>query len=487
MIYTQSDIQINSSFDFVFVQNITLELQANEHPSLSIEAIIREDDVQKIVQKIGPDQEITWSKTDGSILFVGFPFTFTIERQGGVLTLFLLCKGKSFLLDIKKQKRSFQYRKDTYADILKFVYTNDKNSAILPIRGNNVQIERPIFQYNETDWNFTKRMAGHLNTLILSDERSSHSRVYYGLPTRKSYSVKDSEYTMGMNKKGEKFIQIHTKECYTLGDTIVFGESTLPVVRAVIQYKNNYFYNKYEIGTEKGNAIKKYDLPLTGLTLRGRVLETSGELLRVHLDIDPVQEIDRAFWFEFVPQSGNVMYSMPQIGTFIMLKFSKNQDYTPLAIECYRTNGQECGELYDYNYRYYTTEFKKRMAMFPEKLFLTGGTNTTSLNDLEGIIIKTGKKLSISGAEGISVFSNKETLMHTPEHIYATKYNSESVIDMAASEIHIDSINSSINPTGNGKENTYPSIWQIPNFSISQEVAGSVLGMIPKNSGMGKD
>lgn len=94
--FIQGEIQIESPFSFVSIENIAMKLEVNEHPTLTIKAIIKEEEERSVFEKIGPDQEIIWSKSDGTILFVGIPYDFSIFRQGNLLFLDLICKGKVF-------------------------------------------------------------------------------------------------------------------------------------------------------------------------------------------------------------------------------------------------------------------------------------------------------------------------------------------------------------------------------------------------------
>ncbi|KJZ84844.1 hypothetical protein ClosIBUN125C_CONTIG59g03203, partial [Clostridium sp. IBUN125C] len=92
---------------------------------------------------------------------------------------------------------------------------------------------------------------------------------------------------------------------------------------------------------------KLYNDKIKGISLEGEVLEVSGEKVKLNLDIDETQNKDKAAWFRYAPPTGNLMYSMPIVGTNANLYFSSERSEDPVVIGCIRKNGSSCESFSD--------------------------------------------------------------------------------------------------------------------------------------------
>ena len=54
-----------------------------------------------------------------------------------------------------------------------------------------------------------------------------------------------------------------------------------------------------------------------------------------------------ASWFKYAPPTGNMMYSMPIVGTYANLYFSDETCENPKVINCIRKNGSSCAKTSD--------------------------------------------------------------------------------------------------------------------------------------------
>ena len=481
MLYKQGEISIDSIFNFVLINRIVLTGAANNHTKVVIRGIIDNSGRHDILYKSLADEKIYIDFLDGKRIFGGILRDVRITEQAELVTIDLTCVGGSYLMDIAPQKRSYQDVDASYHAVLRSACSSVEDSSVISCKGNDIKTLTPIFQYNETLWGLTCRLAGHLKTVIFPNDLIPFPQVLVGIPERRAIPIpSDAKYTIGRNERGSIYCVYRTSDHLSLGDTVHFLNLELVVMEKLSVYENNAFDNTYILGDELGFSIKRYNLPLSGLALKGTVLDTKGEMLKVHLDIDAEQEVSKACWFHFAPQGGNVMHTMPQHGTKVMLRFNTDSDDSAMATECYRENGSTCKELSDYNYRYYTTEYKKRMAMFPDKVFFAGGSNVAELNDATGIGIKTGRKTHIEAGGPLELHAKRKLTIHTPAHIYMTKPNTDSVIDLAGNEINIDSSNTRVRPTMKGQLRPYPYRSNAKPFKVSKKLAFMALGFVPK-------
>ncbi len=55
--------------------------------------------------------------------------------------------------------------------------------------GKGQKIDKPLFQYQETDWNFLKRIASELSSELYCDVINLTTAFYFGLPSKNTCSL----------------------------------------------------------------------------------------------------------------------------------------------------------------------------------------------------------------------------------------------------------------------------------------------------------
>ena len=125
-------------------------------------------------------------------------------------------------------------------------------------------------------------------------------------------------------------------------------------------------------------------------------MEVSGEKVKLHLDIDETQNKDKAAWFRYAPPTGNLMYSMPIVGTNANLYFSSERSEDPIVIGCIRKNGSSCEGFSDVNNRYFSTESGNNLDMLPGAINFSRPGLSANFNDGSGINLSSSSSLNIS-------------------------------------------------------------------------------------------
>ena len=125
-------------------------------------------------------------------------------------------------------------------------------------------------------------------------------------------------------------------------------------------------------------------------------MEVSGEKVKLHLDIDETQNKDKAAWFSYAPPTGNLMYSMPIVGTNANLYFSSERSEDPIVIGCIRKNGSSCESFSDVNNRYFATESGNNLDMLPGAINFSRPGLSANFNDGSGINLSSSSSLNIS-------------------------------------------------------------------------------------------
>ena len=173
-----------------------------------------------------------------------------------------------------------------------------------------------------------------------------------------------------------------------------------------IQEIDSYFVSEYSAQKIQDEVIYKYKLrrkngvwftkisneKIIGASIKGEILDTRGEEVKLHLDIDKKQNEGEASWFRFTAAAGNTMYGMPVKGTSARLYFPDGGDGETLVSGCVRNNGASSAKTSDTTKRYFGTEHGSEVEMTPSGFNLKGGSSSLSISMDDA----TGVKITIS-------------------------------------------------------------------------------------------
>ena len=285
-------------------------------------------------------------------------------------------------------------------------------AAICTVGGEQT-LGRPVIQYRETDWAFLIRMASHFGGVVVPETSRSLPRVWFGFPER-SYPCQFDEdaYTSdisqryyelggaaaGLDKADFFYYDVKSWQNCDLGwHTIFQGKPFLIMEKHAILDCGEVIFT-YRLGSPGlGWNVRRYNPLFSGLTLLGEVLETERETLKLKLDIDEGWEPGGSFPYTWRPETGNLMYCMPQMGTRVSLYIPGWDEQEAMAIHCVRTNGDSCERMSDPSRRSFVSEHGKELNLYPEEMSLVGAQGLVGLSDENGIVIQSRKPVVIVG------------------------------------------------------------------------------------------
>ena len=447
--YTTGDIQISGALPIETLLEFSISAKMNGHGKLRYSGIISEETGTNILARENSPDVVTVSLR-GELIFVGQPTIISVHGKSSFFVLTVECASMSYLMDVESNCQSFQNPNMTYADVIDALFSKPNGHRALTLRGDNKNAIGPIVQYEETDWAFALRMASQIETVLVPNLCAAFPQMAFGVPRGNDYTVESAEYTSGRfrkkcnNGKWHEFpyYTVVDKDVFKLGDRVDFLGRRWLVVEALYELVGGSLRNSYVLGTEESYSLPQlYNDKLCGLSLLGSVIDTDGENVRLHLDIDKAQEKETAFWYPFRPQQGNAMYCMPQLGTKAYLKMGSRVDGECVVEHCHRTNGATCDGMADSDNRLFTSEFGKCMALLPDALLFHDGTSGIGLQDEGGIGATSEKELKIYACGTVTFRSCEKISIETPEQMILAQANSDSGIEISGNELHVHSGN----------------------------------------------
>lgn len=435
---TYESLRIKAPFVMETIYGFTYHSSRGKHVIAEITGIVSREDVLlglresaegKLIQVYaeGKEREIT-------TIYYGIIQRVEITEEGGMCIAHITAASTTSVMDSSRKKRSFQNINDTYADVIKKI-VSQYDGASLIWHGKDRAIERPFIQYEETDWEFIRRIASNLGVLITAECRTK-APVFHVGHMKEQRAVKETSgtYTVRFNPgyykrtmetkpaDRRKYIvyEVQDRMDYRLGDRLSVAGKSLTVCLKNAELKDGILVFAYSLSNETFSETEpQFNEKIHGAVLYGSVLDTAKEKVKICLEIDGVQDINTAYSFNWRPMTGNLLYCMPEKGERIALYIQDSDEKNALAAYGMRRNGMLCAELADANNRFFTTAENKRFYMHPEAsgLEVIEGYSkplVMKMEDTSGVSVKAAKDISIM-AEKQMTLKGKSVVIQTPK------------------------------------------------------------------------
>lgn len=428
-VYTQGDILVES-YKFQKITKLKITRELNKHAKLYISGIIDEENIDKYVETADADSNIAISLKDEQNtvinVFQGVVTNISVNADKDVRTLEVEALSRTFLMDIKRKSRSFQDENSSYSDVFKAVNSEYTSIQMLDYITNGTPIDKLIVQYNESDWEFVKRLASHFNVPVvpecqLSDLKysignSGCSETYelneYNYSIKKGlqeYKLKSENDVSDLEDMNLISYEVTTNKIMYLCNKVNFKGKSLYVYKSDTELVNGTIYSKYELRDEKGMKIRKiYNNKIVGISLKGTVLATQNDKVKINLEIDGNQDISTARWFEYSTvyssEDGTGWYCMPENGDLLRLYFPDNEEKNAYAISSANLQSSNSEKRSDPSVKSIGTKYGKEVVMKPGAVEIIGNGNLLMrLTDDGGIEVKSDKKIVLDAQQDIEI------------------------------------------------------------------------------------
>lgn len=403
-IHTNGAIRLTIIYEFSFLQ------QYEEHAIAHIRGLLSEDQELK---DINEEHIVQIYGNKNHILFEGVIQKISIfERGVSHKEIEIALISKSICYDQEKRTRSFQNVSMTYKQLTKNICEN-----VMWHSEKRNTIGKPLIQYYETDWEFTKRITSHVHEKIYPTIGAQSYSIGVGYDAKieaidvnvLKYKLKYSADHLEKEQSDQRdylFYEIESTEDVELGSKIKFKNKEGIIFEKKGKLHNGVLIFIYKVGGKV--FIQKpyqFNQNFIGRTILGSVLSTKNETVRVKLEIDKTQMESEAYDYSYEPETGNIMYAMPMKGTKVSLYFGDCDERTGRVINCIRTNSEEsCSAMQNSDNKIFTTEFQKQMVLGKKQIvFAENGNSDQSpmlkLDDETGICIYSNKKISLFANE----------------------------------------------------------------------------------------
>lgn len=336
-IKVNNELEIEGDIAFGLVDRLCLEWRPNCHVSLIISGCI--DSEQKLkMQSLYGSKILIWygGKNEKKLVFNGYLVKVVQECIGKADWMKIEAQSATCLLDRHLYKRSFQTVEKTYEEIIWKIMADENGQAICLV-GKNDQIKKPLIQYMETVWEFSKRIASHFGECVVADITADSAALWFGMREGEDISpFLEVGYSVNVRRvpgeKPEITYWAKSRKFYKLGDKTTFGGKELIICGVTAKYEFGELIFEYTL-RDRVKTSKAYNRAFGGLGLRGTVEEVQGEQIKIALDIDKGNSNDYYF-YNWYPETGDTLYAVPEKGTKVVLNLASHNEQDAFALHC---------------------------------------------------------------------------------------------------------------------------------------------------------
>ena len=316
------------------------------------------------------------------LLFNGIIQDVHIFAENGTKQAIVMAKTSSIRMDRERRSRSFQDTGMTYAQIIDRVLAGYGGNAF----GEKASLKTgiPVVQYEETDWQFLKRMASSAGQAVFCDETAPEPYYKLGLsktgkkaifPEASYRCMVDESYyhvgkKQGLPRTEFLYYQVESTDNHAIGDHAWYKGRTYYIYEKQAEWKGGVLSLCYKLGGESHfRGKKEYNRKLAGLALPGQVVKAEGEKVYLKLDIDG-KDGKAAYPYPWSPATGNLLYALPQPGTKAYLHFPDCHEERAYAGSSMHAGNSFPGRPQQ---RVLGTEHGKQIQLYEDSIALAGG------------------------------------------------------------------------------------------------------------------
>lgn len=354
-------------------------------------------------------------------VFVGIVDSYDVVRQSGYDELSVKLVAATKLLDLQKKTAAFTNMGETYDNIIDYVCrkcgANFENNSL--VTGN---IGKISVQYQETDWEYLKRLVSEKNSFLVPDYEKNYCFLYIGMPSGETKYLDNIEYIEELNyvdyvlknKNGittfpenETSYIFTNRQFYALGTSISANGMYGVIYKCEMEMKGVDLQATYYVKKEAGLKtipIKNYQI--IGASILGEVKGVEGDKVQVEMQVPGRQsepcKMEFATVYSSTGDSG--WYCMPENNDLVRVYFPCEDENEAFVFNAMQVDKEEK----EPGIKFFRNPQGKEIEFAPTYLKISNGNGLSiTLDDEAGISIKN------ESGTAIEVVSDADIIMES--------------------------------------------------------------------------
>lgn len=447
---TYSMMMFELPISYEYIKECSITEKINEHVNVRIVGVLTEEEQMSALEQVSMESMVH-IYTEEEELFYGTATNFEITYLNGVGEFVLCAADESIHLDLVKKSSSFQDINQTYAAIIKQTigeYSGDFANA----SQYTVYPQAPIIQYEETDWEFIKRLSSYMGTYLQPEAKREGVQIYLGehegykhSPSIYEYVGKSENQTYVIKEDKEyitktqnsKSIWIQTSENYSMGDKIVMNQELYTIIEKTACIEKEQLLFTYRIKNREELHISiNHNKGIKGISIEGTILAIDDDRIKLHLCIDETQDEENAYSYPFavpyVAEGNTGWYMMPQIGENAFLYIPSEDENEAYISTVMHREGNSNPYMAEESVHSIGTEDDKSLVMGKNEISFQSENNEffITMMEEEGIAVVSDEEIQLVAGKKCSL-QGKTIKMYAKERITLTTKKTSIIVDSA--------------------------------------------------------
>lgn len=296
-------------------------------------------------------------KGTSQTLFYGKVLKLQVKVDKGVYWLEAEAVSLTYDMDIVRRNRAFHDKTVKIEKVLKDIAAPYKANV------NNTFAEAlPLgdftLQYQETDWQFMKRLASHYHAPLVSIASKETPSIYLGIPDFRDFGeieathyqvFKDMATYQSFKEQGETGLfeqdfvgyEVTLDQVLELGDQVRFKNKNLHVFAVKTEMQRGILTHTYGLRTQRGGYQRlQYNQQIVGASIQGKVAAVVRDQVKVTLGFDHEWNLKAAHLFPYstmyASDNQTGWYAMPEVGDDVRINFPSAREGEAIAISSVR-------------------------------------------------------------------------------------------------------------------------------------------------------
>ena len=442
-------------FNFMALQEFKIKRTINEHAKASIAMRIKDDWKE---QYIGILSKKTWVKVSGvgeqegsigatnTVLFYGIVTDFLFENNGYETILKIELTSGTVLMDLQPHFRVFQNQNATCIGIHQKLSNTYKDGQVICMEGESDKTEGVLIQYQETDWEFLKRVAARNGRYLVSDALKKGSRYTIGLPEGKKRTISlnkiklkfDMAEYMEKLQNGISDLQstdmmeliLTEREIFQLGDRTSYQGRDFYIWKIVTDYDGAECVHTYYFRTKE--ALERLPLAhneIIGCSFDAIITDVQKDKVQIEIDKDEWKAAGGKNWFlystVYSSSDGTGWYCMPEIGDSVRLYVPEKEEDSFIISAVHKETDTSRQKP---DYKSFKTKYGKEILFTPDAILMTNNKGMmVEVNDSEGIMITSDKDIVIEAEDNLTISSGNASLLIAANDVLQVKQGGTSM------------------------------------------------------------
>lgn len=432
------DYQIKvEPFAYIALQDLAIKRTINEHATAALTMRIKDEWKEEYMGTLAKE---TWVRITGvdkadagemnTVLFYGIVTGYSFKQDGYETLMKLNLTSGTILMDLKQHFRVFQREETLCADIHRKITAAYPDGQVLCVEGGQDKTEGVLVQFQETDWEFLKRLAGRGGFYLVPDALKKGVKYTIGLPegtkrtieTDKMQTKLDFSEYMEKSRNGMTSLQstdmvelvIESREIFQLGDVIPYSGKEYVICKIQTSYQGAECSHAYFLRTKEALKV----LPIENKALQGCSFDAvitgvSKDKVQAEIMQDEWNAIDGKKWFlystVYSSADGTGWYCMPEIGDSVRF-YVPDKSENSFILSAVHKETDSARQNPDY--KSLKTKYGKEILFTPDSILMTNNSGMmVELNDSEGITIVSDKDIYIQADENLTISSSAASLL----------------------------------------------------------------------------